>query len=690
MGEDVLRLLRQELRGRNTSRSAELIEDAGLGGFELRGEALLGLRFAKHGEVRGEPRRISLSRLETTPREKGRHRQVLLPVLGVCSFDERVTSRHDEPELFRGPLGLRRHIAWLRTRAGPPRGAGSGSASGAVDALVAARRAIPGAIEAHDATTDVGEAGADERSEGAVGGAVERFRFAGGEEEAGAGLQGGIAVDDGVDEAASTMGDRQRAVAGRILLNEAARLVARRDEGEVGAGKNPVDLGFGGAAKERDPRRVLFGEGGQGVGEDVLPFPGEHELGLGACQKLRQHRVNEVDPLLGHEATDEAKQRQILPLDQTEFLLEGRLAAPLRRSILGVETGGDCAVGRRVPDGVVDAVEDRRSLRSSFQKDRLEPEAALLRQELARIGRADGRDGIRMEDAELEEVEAAMKFNAVRGKELGIDPDLFEGRLREDPLMSGVVNRENALRLRERRLLRLQGAQEGRYEGGRPVVDVDGVDGSSAGGADLGNFGNCPRKQRKERGSPRGCIAVDRVAGERRREVEEEEIDLGREAPVVGGDGDLGAVPKEGDRRQTARKKQAGLFVGGELGRDDRHPVTGGAERFRERGSHIGEPADLHVRKKLGHGEKEVHRRRLLPHVGGATNAERGIGAQLHVAHQRARPSRTAPRRRPRFRRHRLSRSPGERRAPPRPFHARATPAHEPHADPIHHRQFRL
>ena len=70
-------------------------------------------------------------------------------------------------------------------------------------------------------------------------------------------------------------------------------------------------------------------------------------------------------------------------------------------------------VGRRVPDGVVDAVQDAGDDGGASAQQAVEPHAALRRADLGGIGRRDGGDAVGELQPGLQEADAAEILHAV-------------------------------------------------------------------------------------------------------------------------------------------------------------------------------------------------------------------------------------------------------------------------------------
>ena len=180
-----------------------------------------------------------------------------------------------------------------------------------------------------------------------------------------------------------------------------------------------------------------------------------------------------------------------------------------------------------------------------------------------------------------------------------------EDVLREHALVRDVVDREQRRRA-DAEVLQVLGDERG-----RPVVDVNEVGRRAALGALLDDLGGGAREHREAHGVVRvvlAAIAVDAGAVEQAGRVEEDEVDLRRQAAVVDGDLVGLAAELERERREPARQEEAGLLERGEPRHHDGDLVAERLQHLRERGAHVGEAADFDERRELGGDEQDLHR----------------------------------------------------------------------------------
>ena len=133
--------------------------------------------------------------------------------------------------------------------------------------------------------------------------------------------------------------------------------------------------------------------------ERGIARPQENELPA-AVQPSSHRGRGDVEALLLDQPRDHSQKRHSRIGFQTRFLLERGLVSRAARECRGREVAGDVRVRRRVPGIDVDAIQDPRQPVLPLPQDPVEPEASGARQDLARVGRADGREHVRAQDAQ--------------------------------------------------------------------------------------------------------------------------------------------------------------------------------------------------------------------------------------------------------------------------------------------------
>src|ERR1700745_1435070 len=90
-----------------------------------------------------------------------------------------------------------------------------------------------------------------------------------------------------------------------------------------------------------------------------VSVPGSEQSQLHAVGDDRWNTIKkEIEPFLPGQAADDAEQERIRRIRQTETLLQGRLVGSTLLKMVRIVTPGDARVGRGIPDGRIDAIED--------------------------------------------------------------------------------------------------------------------------------------------------------------------------------------------------------------------------------------------------------------------------------------------------------------------------------------------
>ena len=216
------------------------------------------------------------------------------------------------------------------------------------------------------------------------------------------------------------------------------------------------------------------------MGEELLqarlPAPQDGEAEIDVRQDGRHRLGEEVEPLLRRQPRYDPDGRHLATVGEAEpgeedllvLLLGGEIARPVAER--------DIAVRLRAPFVVVDAVQDPDQARAPCPEYLVEPGAVLGGLDLAGIGGTDRRQSVGIKDAVEEEIEALLlELVLMKQREIRAKPGVGKDVRAEDPLVVEVVDGEQRLGLRERRLPGEAGPQHQRDEAGLPVVAVDDV-----------------------------------------------------------------------------------------------------------------------------------------------------------------------------------------------------------------------
>src|SRR4029453_16415839 len=111
--------------------------------------------------------------------------------------------------------------------------------------------------------------------------------------------------------------------------------------------------------------------------------------------------------LLAGQSADDAIEK-IVARREAEALLDRTPVAGTTSQTFGVVGRSDVSVGRRPPNGRVDAVDDSLQCRPAHAQEPVDTHAALRSAYLARIGRTDRRDGVRTLQTAFEIADAAI------------------------------------------------------------------------------------------------------------------------------------------------------------------------------------------------------------------------------------------------------------------------------------------
>ena len=221
---------------------------------------------------------------------------------------------------------------------------------------------------------------------------------------------------------------------------------------------------------------------------------------LGVEREIARVAEDEVEAFLRHEARGERKDRG-LPAAEPRCALEGDAAALLPRESVGRIATRNEGVGCRIPDILIDSVDDADEAVAHGDEHAVEPEAALLGAKFVGVRGAHRNDEVGVDQSTLEQVHSAMPLELPKIVERRRQADVGHGCFRKVSLIPGVVNREhgaNSLVIRVRHVLGFQiDARQRRL----PVVRVH----------DARRLRQHARKREKHRAREQGIAA--RVVG---------------------------------------------------------------------------------------------------------------------------------------------------------------------------------
>ena len=160
-----------------------------------------------------------------------------------------------------------------------------------------------------------------------------------------------------------------------------------------------------------------------------------------ACNK-------QVEALLIRKAGDDAEQRPVDARRQPHLRLQRGLVANPHVDAQSAIVLRQRNVGGRIPDSVVDAVDDSLHDRRAGAQETIKRHAELGRHDLARIGRRNGGDAVGKPEASFEVADTAEIFDPVDGEGLRGQAQLAEDRHRKVALEGHVVDRGDDARAR--------------------------------------------------------------------------------------------------------------------------------------------------------------------------------------------------------------------------------------------------
>ena len=411
-----------------------------------------------------------------------------------------------------------------------------------------------------------------------------------------------VVGEHGVAQAARLAHDRHGAVAHGDHLGEAARLELAGHEEHVAAGVDAVRQLVVHREARGQPARILALRPGEQVGVLRLAHAQHDQLDARAHQ-LADDALHQVEALLVGQAGDDAHQRRVRLNAQAELLLQLLLAALLAAQMIRVEVGVDHRVLRRVVIVDVDAVEDAGELILARAQQAVEALAVERGLNLIRIARGHGGQLVRVDEAGLHVVRAAVALELVRGEQAVAQAQrILHGLDREHALILQVVDGVHGLHVLIEREVRVLDLEQRRDHAGLPVVAVHDV-----------------------RAEVKVHQRVDDRAGEEAEAlvlVAAEAVDVGAAKVVVvvhkverdaliheGLDAAVLLAPAQLHLKLTLELHILGVFLrdGGVERQDDAHVVAALLEHGGERADHVSQAAGLDERDALGSCKQDLH-----------------------------------------------------------------------------------
>ena len=181
--------------------------------------------------------------------------------------------------------------------------------------------------------------------------------------------------------------------------------------------------------------------------------------------------TGDIEALLRIEPRHHRHQRRVRHR-QPEPLLERPLVPGFSRRRAGIVGRSQVRIGRGIPRVVIEAVQDAVDVEVTVLQQAVEPLAIFGRQDLARVGGADGVDHGRVVDPARHEVHLVGPFLDQPAR---VDAEICEHAARAASLVHQVVNREHRRQVPIAFISLPRRRQPGNRGRGMPVVRLDDV-----------------------------------------------------------------------------------------------------------------------------------------------------------------------------------------------------------------------
>src|SRR6266545_7928902 len=345
--------------------------------------------------------RIMMSKIpEFTQLESVKSMIRYLPANGTAGFARRSVST---PR--RCPSPPARMTARVLTGAPCPRSGGGSSSAAiphrfAIERFVYRRRPVPREVLLHPAPLEHGPFFAlSVHPQGALERLSERAGIVSVEEES---RSAGIAdIGNRIGQTAGSSRDRDRAVAHRDHLGEAARLVTGRNQNPIRAAIDLPRIRW--IEPESDARSAAELE--LEVGERALDreiAAAEHDELASGVEPAHEGGERDVESLLGVEPRHHPQEKGVLVRLESRLLPERGLVRRAAFERPRVEALAQSVVRRRIPGLGVDSVQHSMKPVPPCRQRSFETVSALGSENLPRVSRADGREHVRARQAETE------------------------------------------------------------------------------------------------------------------------------------------------------------------------------------------------------------------------------------------------------------------------------------------------
>ena len=163
---------------------------------------------------------------------------------------------------------------------------------------------------------------------------------------------------------------------------------------------------------------------------------------------LRQRLQDKVGPLLAGQPADHDRQHTVRIDREAQLLLHAGLVLDLAAQVMKAVVGTDQRVGLRIPDRLVNAVEDAREALAPLQQHALHAGTALRRGDLVGIARADRAQPVGKHQPALHEAALPVIFQAAghpRPQDMRRQVQPRRLLQREEPLVDQVMDAEHGL-----------------------------------------------------------------------------------------------------------------------------------------------------------------------------------------------------------------------------------------------------
>ncbi len=183
--------------------------------------------------------------------------------------------------------------------------------------------------------------------------------------------------------------------------------------------------------------------------------------------------LNEVESLLPGQAGNHADDRGVGRGVKMEILPERLLAMFFTGEVGNAEVTGKIGIGVRVPDRVINTVQDAEDAVSPLVQDTVQSEALLRSHNLGSITGADGSNSVGENDAALEKVDIVIELQATVIEKTPIEVEERPGGISETTLVSQVMNGHHGFDIRQCGVAEGLGFEKDDRQSGMPVMGME-------------------------------------------------------------------------------------------------------------------------------------------------------------------------------------------------------------------------